>query len=108
MDETGILFQEEENNASYLLFSPKRQMRQRLLTQCKSIQLGIHPKTSFFSSFLFIISQVEALLTKTGGAMPSASAPVKQHEAFLEETKTLLHPGNFQVCEGGNARDMAS
>jgi len=41
--------------------------------------------------------QVEALLTKTGGAMPSASAPVKQHEAFLEETKTLLHPGNFQV-----------
>ena len=43
------------------------------------------------------ISQVEALLTKTGGAMPSASAPVKQHEAFLEETKSLLHPGNFQV-----------
>jgi len=41
--------------------------------------------------------QVEALLTKTGGAMPSPTAPVKQHEAFLEETKSLLHPGNFQV-----------
>ena len=43
------------------------------------------------------ISQVEALLSKTGGAMPGASASVKQHEAFLEETKALLHPGNFQV-----------
>ena len=31
------------------------------------------------------------------GAMPSPTAPVKQHEAFLEETKSLLHPGNFQV-----------
>merc|ERR1719400_1598885 len=41
--------------------------------------------------------QVEALLAKTGGAMPSPTAPVKQHEAFLEETKSLLHPGNFQV-----------
>ena len=29
--------------------------------------------------------------------MPSPTAPVKQHEAFLEETKSLLHPGNFQV-----------
>ena len=32
------------------------------------------------------------------GAMPSPTAPVKQHEAFLEETKSLLHPGNFQVA----------
>ena len=30
--------------------------------------------------------------------MPSPTAPVKQHEAFLEETKSLLHPGNFQVA----------
>ena len=45
----------------------------------------------------FSHSQVEALLSKTGGAMPGASASVKQHEAFLEETKALLHPGNFQV-----------
>ena len=32
------------------------------------------------------------------GAMPSPTAPVKQHEAFLEETKSLLHPSNFQVA----------
>ena len=53
--------------------------------------------------FIIIYFQVEALLAKTGGAIPIASAPVKQHEKFLEETKSLLHPGNFQVREGGNA-----
>ena len=45
-------------------------------------------------------------MAKTGSAMPSANAPVKQHEAFLEETKTLLHPGNFQVC--GRSIEMYS
>ena len=38
--------------------------------------------------------------------MPSPTAPVKQHEAFLEETKSLLHPGNFQVALIDHFLDM--
>ena len=38
--------------------------------------------------------------------MPSPTAPVKQHEAFLEETKSLLHPGNFQVALIDHILDM--
>ena len=47
-----------------------------------------------------LLLQVEALLTKTEKAMPPPHSSTKKHEAFLEETKSLLHPGNYQVIRG--------
>ena len=57
---------------------------------------------NIFVGFLYneevTLLQVEALLTKTGNAMPGSKADkVDDHEAFLKATATLLHPSNFQV-----------
>jgi len=41
--------------------------------------------------------QVEALLAKIESGMPPPNSTIKQHEAFLNSTKTLLHPGNYMV-----------
>ena len=43
------------------------------------------------------VSQVEALLAKIESGMPPPNSTIKQHEAFLNSTKTLLHPGNYMV-----------
>jgi len=95
------IFKKEEKSEE----SKKREEQEKWFTKGMKEENSTATSNSFFNVPWTCMScrnfvagdQVESLLSKTELALGSTTDPVSQHEAFLKQTESLLHPNNYQV-----------